>query len=155
MNLFENKNWGAIFPHHSLLPTKISKINSLFILGLPSQVFQTLQQMQRHNASKVNSETDLSMELKKIASDKGLVISDNQGSGNCLFNALSEQLELVKGIRISHKELRRVTVKYIRENPQTVSLIACRNYIYFRQICGYHLVYEVFDSGLTGVSRLV
>ena len=121
MNLFENNNWGAIFPHHFPLPTKILKINSLLVLGLPSQMFQTLQQMQQHNASKVNSETDLSMELKKIVSDKGLVILDNQGSGNCLFHALSEQLELVKGIRISHKELRQVIMKYIRENPQIVS----------------------------------
>ena len=44
-------------------------------------------------ASKVNINTNLTEELTKIASDKGFRISDNQGSGNCMFHALSEQLE--------------------------------------------------------------
>jgi len=81
-----------------------------------------LQQMQ-YNASKVNSNTDLSAELEKIASDKGFVISDNEGSGNCMFHALSEQLNLVKGIKISHGELRRSVVQYLRNNPKLVSLV--------------------------------
>ena len=85
-------------------------------------MLQTLQQIQQHGASQVNNQTDLSVELKKIASDKGFVISDNQGSGNCMFHALSEQLEFVKGIKISHKELRQSVVQYLRKNPQTVSL---------------------------------
>ena len=85
-------------------------------------MFQTLQQMQ-HNASKVNSKTDPPVELKKIASHKGFLISENQGSGNCMFFALSEQLDLVKRIRISHKELRQSIVQYLRKNPQMVSLV--------------------------------
>ena len=32
--------------------------------------------------------------LEKTASDKGFIISDNQGSGNCMFHALAEQLTL-------------------------------------------------------------
>jgi len=80
------------------------------------------QQIQR-NVSNVNSNTDPSSELKKIASDKGFVISDNEGSGNCMFHALSEQLNLVKGIKISHGELRQSIVQYLRNNPKLVSLV--------------------------------
>ena len=77
----------------------------------------------QHELSKVSSNTDLLAELEKIASDKGFVISDNEGSGNCLFHALSEQLNLVKGIKISHGELRRSIVQYLRKNPKLVSLV--------------------------------
>ena len=85
-------------------------------------MFMNLQQMQC-DVSKVNSNTDLSTELEKIASDKGFVISDNEGSGNCMFHALSEQLNLVKGIKISHRELRQSIVQYLRNNPELVSLL--------------------------------
>ena len=81
-----------------------------------------LHQMQ-HNVSKVNGSTDLLAELEKIASDKGFVISDNEGSGNCMFHALSEQLNLVKGIKISHGKLRQSIVQYLRNNPKLVSLV--------------------------------
>ena len=81
-----------------------------------------LQKMQ-HDVSKVSSSTDLLAELEKIASDKGFVISDNEGSGNCLFHALSEQLNLVKGIKMSHGELRQSIVQYLRKNPKLVSLV--------------------------------
>ena len=83
-----------------------------------------LQQMQR-SVSKVNINTDLLTELEKIASDKGFVISDNEGSGNCMFYALSEQLNLVKGIKISHGELRQSVVEYLRKNPKLVSWKFC------------------------------
>jgi len=85
-------------------------------------MFMNLQQMQ-YNVSKVNSNTDLSAELEKIASDKGFVISDNEGSGNCMFHALSEQLNLAKGIKISHGELRQSIVQYLRNNSKLVSLV--------------------------------
>ena len=82
----------------------------------------TLQEMQ-HDVSKVSSTTDLLAELEKIVSDRGFVISENEGSGNCMFHALSEQLNLVKGIKISHGELRRSIVQYLRKNPKLVSLV--------------------------------
>ena len=85
-------------------------------------MFMNLQQMQ-HSVSKVNINTDLSAELEKIASDKGFVVTDNEGSGNCMFYALSEQLNLVKGIKISHGELRQSIVQYLRNNPNLVSLV--------------------------------
>ena len=93
-----------------------------FLSDLPGQMFVNLQQMQR-GLSKVSSNTDLLAELEKIASDKGFVISDNEGSGNCMFYALSEQLNLVKGIKISHGELRQSIVHYLRKNPKLVSLL--------------------------------
>ena len=85
-------------------------------------MFMNLQQMQ-HNEGNINSNTNLSAELEKIASDKGFVVSNNEGSGNCMFHALSEQLNLVKGIKISHGELRQSIVQYLRNNPTLVSLV--------------------------------
>jgi len=85
-------------------------------------MFINLQKMQC-DVSKVNSNTNLSAELEEIASDKGFVISDNEGSGNCMFHALSEQLNLIKGIKISHGELRQSIVHYLRNNPKLVSLV--------------------------------
>ena len=38
-----------------------------------------------------------------------------------MFFALSEQLDLIKGIKISHDELRRTIVQHLRENPKLVS----------------------------------
>ena len=85
-------------------------------------MFMNIQQMQC-DVSKVCSNTDLLAELEKIASEKGFVISDNEGSGNCMFYALSEQLNLVKGIKIPHGELRQFIVQHLRKNPKLVSLV--------------------------------
>ena len=79
-----------------------------------------LQQKQL-DASKVKSRTDLSLGQRNIALDRDFIISDNQGSGNCMFYALSEQLEIVKGIKIPHTELRQTLVQYLRRNPKLVS----------------------------------
>ena len=109
------------------LPTKgnpcaTALIYTFFFLDLPGQMFVNLQQMQR-DVSKVSSSTDPLAELEKIASEKGFVTSDNEGSGNCMFLALSEQLNLVRGIKIPHGELRRSIVQYLRKNPKLVSLV--------------------------------
>ena len=84
------------------------------------QIFRGLEQMQ-YDAGKIIDRTQLLGELEKIASDKGLIISGNRGSGNCMFYALSEQLDLVKGIQISHEALRQHIVQYLKENPTLVS----------------------------------
>ncbi|XP_078349880.1 uncharacterized protein LOC144634716 [Oculina patagonica] len=55
-------------------------------------------------------------DLERIASDKGFLISENQGLGNCMFYALVEQLQIVKGIEISHEELRVNLVQFLKEN---------------------------------------
>ena len=94
----------------------------LFLVGSSGQIIRNLQQWQQNlSAYKVNSKTDLPAGLKKIASEKGFRISDNQGSGNCMFYALSEQLEIIKGIKIQHAELRQFLVQYLRKNPKLVS----------------------------------
>ena len=72
-----------------------------------------------HSFSEVK--TELSQALKRTALEKGFAISDNQGEGNCMFFALSEQLERIKGIQMSHEELRRTIVQHLLENPRLVS----------------------------------
>ena len=84
-------------------------------------MFYAIQQIEHSAAGKATSKTDLSLELKRIASDKGFVISDNHGGGNCMFHALSEQLDFVKGIQISHEELRQTIVLNLKSNPKLVS----------------------------------
>ena len=82
-------------------------------------IFGDLKQMQ--HAGKIISLKKLPEEMKKIASDKGFRISDNEGCGNCMFYALSEQLDLVKGIQISQGTLRQHIVQFLKENPTLVS----------------------------------
>ncbi|XP_022809303.1 uncharacterized protein LOC111346274 [Stylophora pistillata] len=81
------------------------------------ELIAQLQQMQL-DASKVSHKRDLNFELKKIASGKGLRIVDNEGSGNCMFYALSDQLEMALRIKIKHDELRQILVQYLRKNPK-------------------------------------
>ena len=81
---------------------------------------QDLRQMQ-DNAGQVSRETNLVLQdLRKIASDKGFRVSDNQGSGNCMYYALSEQLQSVLGIRIQHEEVRNTLVQFLKTNPHLV-----------------------------------
>ena len=50
-----------------------------------------------------------------------------------MFFALSEQLDLIKGIQMSHDELRRTIVQHLRENPRLVSiLLRCTHLQYTR-----------------------
>ena len=93
-----------------------------FLLDLLGQMFTSLQQIQC-DVSKISSNTDPLVELEKIASGKGFVISHNEGSGNCMFHALSEQLNIVKGSKISHGELRQSIVQYLLNNPRLVSSV--------------------------------
>ena len=58
--------------------------------------------------------------LRKTAADKGFVICDNPASGNCMFYALSEQLQRVKGINIPHKEIRKDLVQFLKTFPNLV-----------------------------------
>jgi len=79
-----------------------------------------LQQMES-DPNEFNEKTDATENLQKIASDKGFSICDNPGSGNCMFYALSEQLQSVKGIQISEAELRKKLVGFLRNSPKLVS----------------------------------
>ena len=73
------------------------------------------------DAEQVSKKNSLTSDLRMIAANKVFFVSDNQASGNCLFHALSEQLESVIGIQISHKELRKTLVQFLDENPNLVS----------------------------------
>ena len=84
-------------------------------------MFKNLQQMQHHDVGKVVSKDALLTRLETIVSNKGFVISDNEGLGNCMFYALCEQLHLVKGITISPEKLRQSIVQYLRRNSKLVS----------------------------------
>ena len=82
-------------------------------------VFPSLQNLQC-DAEQVGKKTNLPSDLRAIAANKGFLVSENQASGNCLFHALSEQLQSVKGIQISHEELRKTLVQFLNENPNLV-----------------------------------
>ena len=118
MDCFLCHNWNLLFHLNCMFQGNKSKI--ILLLGLLERTIQNLQGMQLC-ASTVNNDTTLTEELTTIVSDKGFRISDNQGSGNCMFHALSEQLEIVKGIKIQHGQLRQSLVQYLRENPKLVS----------------------------------
>ena len=65
--------------------------------------------------------TDPSLNLKKKANEKGFEISDNRGEGNCMFFAISEQLEFIQGVKLSHRKLRKKVVRHLKKNPTLVS----------------------------------
>ena len=69
----------------------------------------------------IHKKTNPSEDLHKIASVKGFSICDNPGSGNCMFHALSEQLQSVKEIQISETELRKKLVECLGNSPKLVS----------------------------------
>ena len=98
---------------------RILDFSSLSFAG--ELVFLALQKI-KLEARREASKTELSLNLKRIALEKGFVISDNQGDGNCMFFALSEQLDRIKGIKITHEELRRTVVQYLKDNPRLVSV---------------------------------
>ena len=86
----------------------------------PAQNMLPSLQNLRCDADQVCNKTILPSNLRTVAAKKGFLVSDNQASGNCLFYALSEQLKSVKGIQISHKELRNTLVQFLRENANLV-----------------------------------
>ena len=109
---------SGICKHH----TFTGNIFDLLLLFTGDFTFHTLQQI-KLDSRRETSKSELSRNLKRTAQEKGFVISDNQGEGNCMFFALSEQLDVVKGMRISHEEIRQTVVHFLRENPTLVSKI--------------------------------
>ena len=75
----------------------------------------------RCDRDKVIEKSSSVADFRRVASAKGFVISDNAGGGNCMFYSLAEQLKRVKDIAISHEELRRTLVKFLREHFRLVS----------------------------------
>ncbi|XP_022804465.1 protein NLRC3-like isoform X1 [Stylophora pistillata] len=62
-------------------------------------------------------QSDPSMDLQKTAADKGFLVCDNPASGDCMFYALSHQLQSTKGIEISHRQLRCDLVQFLERYP--------------------------------------
>ena len=107
---------SGIGKHH----TFTGNIFDLLLLFTGDFTFHTLQQI-KLDSRRETSKSELSRNLKRTAQEKGFVISDNQGEGNCMFFALSEQLDVVKGMRISHEEIRQTVVHYLMDHPTLVS----------------------------------
>lgn len=80
------------------------------------QAFSKLQAM-HHDADNCTKKADLSQGLQMNASKKGLHIVGNEGKGNCMFHALCDQLKFKKEIVITHQELRKKLVEYLRQHP--------------------------------------
>ena len=86
-------------------------------------IFNLLRQVEQQAKEDTNNhETGLSENFERNIKEKGFSISDNQGEGNCMFLALSEQLHFKKGIKISQAELRQTVVQYLKKNPTLVSV---------------------------------
>ena len=101
-------------------PQNNGKFDNIYMFFFSAwNVFPSLQNLQC-DAEQVGKKTNLPSDLRAIAANKGFLVSENQASGNCLFHALSEQLQSVKGIQISHKELRKTLVQFLDENPNLV-----------------------------------
>ena len=100
-------------------PIKLLKMEKQLSFFPAQNMLPSLQNL-RCDADQVHNKTILPSNLRTVAAKKGFLVSDNQASGNCLFYALSEQLKSVKGIQISHKELRNTLVQFLRENANQV-----------------------------------
>ena len=95
---------------------------TLFAIITGGRIFDALRQIERETQQLIRT-TKLQSNLETIAHEKGFTISENEGGGNCMFIALSQQLGQGKGIKISHKELRQRVVQYLKENPKMVSIL--------------------------------
>ena len=97
----------------------------LLLTELPERdIFNLLRQIEQEAWEDTNNnENGLPENFKRNTKEKGFSISDNQGEGDCMFLALSEQLHLKKGIKTSQAELRKTVVQYLRKNPKLVSVL--------------------------------
>lgn len=85
-------------------------------------MLEELSQME-HDAEMAKSKMSLSTGPEQIAWNKDFIVVDNQGEGNCMFHSLSDQLELVMGITVSHEQLRRAVVDYLERDA--AALVSC------------------------------
>ena len=58
--------------------------------------------------------------LAKKAATEGFVIQDNDGGGNCMFHALSRQLEIILRLQIFYGDLRNEIVEYLKNHRKLV-----------------------------------
>ena len=89
---------------------------------------------------------DLFTSLEQIALDKGFIVVNNQGEGNCMFHALSDQLKLVTRISVSHEQLRHAAVDYL-ESDEAAALVSC-SFCYYLHVFPT-LMYQQDNSLIT------
>ena len=70
-----------------------------------------------------------------------------------MFFALSEQLDVVKGMRISHEEIRQTVVHFLRENPTLVSKILAVTLLYFTS--AFVMVFATYINNMSDISRTI
>ena len=139
---------------NKITPSELVIFFISFYFILASQVLQDLHQM-REDTGKRSSETaDFVSDLEKNAFHKGFLVSDNRGEGDCMFYALSEQLEFVQGFQYSAKELRKELVEYLRQHPKLVNkLYSC--YMYFEVKFTIQAFFKPFYSEVNFHSTLL
>ncbi|WKX97924.1 hypothetical protein Q1695_013544 [Nippostrongylus brasiliensis] len=77
---------------------------------------QEAVQQDRENAATSLRVTEMAA-IQKILDERGLSIVDIAPDGDCLYNAVANQLQRVKGYeQVSGKDMRRRAAKYIREH---------------------------------------
>ena len=129
-NIFvQMKRWRSQAYSSCVSSLSLQRQSKVFILffsltELPERhIFNLLRQVEQQAKEDTNNhETGLSENFERNIKEKGFSISDNQGEGNCMFLALSEQLHFKKGIKISQAELRQTVVQYLKKNPTLVSV---------------------------------
>ena len=84
-----------------------------------AQVFTDLRQLHAET-DQVRKKVDLPTDLEKNAKSKGFVMLDNPGNGDCMFYALADQLKLVRGLDLSHGDLRQKLVAFLETHPKLV-----------------------------------
>ena len=88
---------------------------------------------QLNSKQRTHTESKLLLDLQKTAADKGFDICDNPAqsnpiqSGNGVLDILSQQLRRVKGIKISHEEIRQELVTFLENFPNWVRTLLGRS----------------------------
>ncbi|CAH1780655.1 unnamed protein product, partial [Owenia fusiformis] len=81
-----------------------------------TSVLELLRSLLNSERINLNTSTPLGL-IEDVVTKHGLTIVDNEGSGDCLFQALSHQLAYTKTANIDHIDLREKLVKYAKHHP--------------------------------------
>jgi hypothetical protein len=67
--------------------------------------------------------------LRCLASERGFVIKDVPADGDCLFSAISVQLESIGIQKVESRDLRSAVADYMEQNPMVTEELHYRNFI--------------------------
>ena len=97
-----------------------------FSFFLPAtNIIHDLQQLNSKQGT--HMEGKLLLDLEKTAADRGFDISSNRASREGVLDILSQQLRRVKGIKISHEEIRQELVLFLENFPNRVRTLLGRS----------------------------